>query len=59
MRCCLFVAIKRGVRKQEKEEQIFEMIGELDSLGGSDISIVDFVKLMIYPFQDLSGESSV
>ena len=44
--------------KDEAEEEVFEMIGEVDSKGNGEIDLEDFVKLLTFPVLELPGESS-
>lgn len=44
--------------KDEAEEEVFEMIGEVDSKGNGEIDLEDFVKLLTFPVLELPYESS-
>jgi hypothetical protein len=42
---------------QEAEEEVFEMIGEIDTKGTGDIGMEDFVRLLCFDLEELPGET--
>jgi Ca2+-binding EF-hand superfamily protein len=40
----------------DAEEEVFEMIGEIDTKGTGDIDVEDFVKMLTMPMPELPGE---
>ena len=42
---------------EEAEEEVFEMIGEIDSKGMGEIDTEDFVKLLTFKINELPGEA--